>query len=715
MLRTRIADGAEQSARTLVLPLTGGICLAAGAAVTGALLLTAAALAVTLVAGVLLARPHAGTASRGMQNPAGAPVLAGLTWFAGSLLTLSVLVATAGSWAVAAERLAWLTPALLVGFAAQVLAGALTFLLPVVLGGGPNAVRTTSGVLARGWTLRLVVANVGLLVCLLPVPSMVRVAVSVLVLAAAVAVLPLAVRAVVVARRLRRQSAGDDTGSARDLLGMPSTARPAAQAATGGGRSAVGLAAAGLSAVVLASAVGVALDPASAGVSAAGVLNGWERTSQAVAVEPTGRTTTVQVRIEGMSFVPDVLDVPVGDRLVVVLENTGDDRHDLVLETGQRTPRLAPGRSSRLDAGVIGGAVEGWCSLPGHRSMGMTLTIRPIGVAGAPAAGEGSGDHAAHDAALTDLTDGASETISDAEVARALNRTPGAGVKAWPARLEPASSERVHRVRLEVTEHRQEVAPGITQTRWTFGGTAPGPALRGRVGDVFEITLVNDGSLGHSIDFHAGALAPQGPMRTIQPGESLVYRFTAIRAGVWMYHCSTMPMSMHIANGMFGAVIIDPPDLEPVDAEYVLVQSEVYLGAHGGTADAEAISAEKPDLVVFNGYARQYDHKPLPAKVGERVRLWVLAAGPQRGSAFHVVGGQFDTVWTEGAYTLRPGRTAADASGASGGAQVLPLVPAQGGFVELSFPEVGTYPFVTHAMVDAERGAHGVVEVTAVP
>ena len=112
--------------------------------------------------------------------------------------------------------------------------------------------------------------------------------------------------------------------------------------------------------------------------------------------------------------------------------------------------------------------------------------------------------------------------------------------------------------------------------------------------------------------------------------------------------------------------------------------------------------ADRPDLVVFNGYAQQYDHAPLTARVGERVRIWVLAAGPNRGTSFHVVGGQFDTVWAEGAYRLRPG---------AGGAQTLGLFPAQGGFVELSLPEPGNYPFVSHSMIDAERGAHGVIRV----
>ena len=114
--------------------------------------------------------------------------------------------------------------------------------------------------------------------------------------------------------------------------------------------------------------------------------------------------------------------------------------------------------------------------------------------------------------------------------------------------------------------------------------------------------------------------------------------------------------------------------------------------------------------MVFNGYAGQYDHAPLTAKVGERVRVWVLDAGPDRATSFHVVGDQFDTVFAEGGYLLRRGR--GPAGGTGGGSQALALGPAQGGFVELGFPEPGRYPFVSHAMVDAERGAHGVFEVT---
>src|SRR5699024_6181558 len=126
---------------------------------------------------------------------------------------------------------------------------------------------------------------------------------------------------------------------------------------------------------------------------------------------------------------------------------------------------------------------------------------------------------------------------------------PSPDFAARDARLKPAPNATVHKRTFTVSEVERAVAAGVTQRLWTFNRTAPGPTLRGKLGDVFEVTLVNDGSMGHSIAFHAGALAPDRPMRTIKSGDSLTYRFKATRSGIWMYHCATVPMSAHIANG----------------------------------------------------------------------------------------------------------------------------------------------------------------------
>ncbi|MEU8238732.1 multicopper oxidase domain-containing protein [Actinoplanes missouriensis] len=457
---------------------------------------------------------------------------------------------------------------------------------------------------------------------------------------------------------------------------MPDTPAPARPLAHLGGL------ATGLALVLIAVLVGAAAQRLTGA--------GTTPVSAGAGVTATGHTTTVAVTAEDMRFHPVSITVPAGDRLVIELTNRDSRRHDLVLGTGARTDTIGPDATARLDAGIVGTTVDGWCSLPGHRQAGMVLTITTTGpastAAGVTGDGDGDGDeHAGHTPPIDAMA------------------TPAAGFTARDATAPVSPTGRVHRLDLHVQEVQREVAPGVRQQLWTFGGTAPGPVLRGRIGDTFEITLINDGSLDHGIDFHAGALAPDQPMRPINPGERLVYRFTATKAGIWMYHCSTMPMLHHIGNGMYGAVIIDPPGLAPVDREYVLVQSELYPGADSQPGDLAAMQAEQPGAVVFNGYVAQYAHRPLSARAGDRIRFWVLNAGPNRTSAFHVVGGQFDTVYREGRWQLRPGD--------AGGAQVLDLVPAAGGFVETVLPEAGDYPFVSHVMVDAERGARGIVAV----
>jgi len=190
-------------------------------------------------------------------------------------------------------------------------------------------------------------------------------------------------------------------------------------------------------------------------------------------------------------------------------------------------------------------------------------------------------------------------------------------------------------------------------------------------------------------------------MRTLQPGESLVYQFRADYAGVWMYHCGTAPALHHIGNGMFGAVIIDPPTLAPVDHEVLFVQSELYLGPEAGPGDLTKMIDEDFDAVVFNGYHNQYVHQPIQVAPGDRIRAYVLDAGPSENSSWHVVGTIFDTVYKEGEYLLIPG------SANRGGAQALDLQPAQGGFVEFTLDEQGKYAIVTHKFSNPGKGALG--------
>jgi nitrite reductase (NO-forming) len=154
---------------------------------------------------------------------------------------------------------------------------------------------------------------------------------------------------------------------------------------------------------------------------------------------------------------------------------------------------------------------------------------------------------------------------------------------------------------------------------------------------------------------------------------------------------------------MYGAIIIDPIDLAPVDHEFVFVQSELYLGPEAQPGDLTKMEHDQWDAVVFNGYYSQYSHAPIRVEPGERIRAWVLDAGPSENSSFHVVGTIFDTVYFEGRYELRPGPE-------HGGSQALALQPAQGGFVEFSLPEPGFYPIVTHKFSNVGKGASGLFQ-----
>ena len=730
MLRTRISPEAEKRARQALpgfiyalLLLTGGVLLDIRQIVIGALIFYALAFLwwASALIGPLRAAPP--------REFAPASVSAALVWLSVGLGMVLVATAGAESWADISNNFGATAAVLAVGFAAQLLSGALSYLIPSVLGGGKTVVRAGAKWFDRWATARLSVTNLGLLLCLLPVPSLVRVIVSVLVVASLASFIPLmfgGIRAAVAAKKEVDAQTPEERAKA-----LRAARAQAAEAASAGGGAATpdampsiwsgGQLVAAVSALTLAISLGVAGDPSVLGLTPSGVASGSGQAAQGVT--PTGNTTTVEVEAHDMVFIPDSISVPAGDRLVIELVNADPTMvHDLQI-MGQRTPRLNPGESATLDLGVVGESAHGWCTIVGHRQLGMTFDIvveeAPDGqLAGGESdgagTGTGSGEHSGHtpSSSSTELFMAQRHVVLD-------NTLPVEGViDPELSRLPAADGPTRHQLTLTAQELELEVAPGVTQTRWTFNGQVPGPTLRGRVGDIFEITLVNDGTLGHSIDFHAGALAPDEPMRTIAPGESLVYTFTAERAGIWMYHCSTMPMTAHIAAGMHGAVIIEPAEgLPEVDKEYVLVQSETYLVPGTGQGeepaaevDTDAILAEQPTFVSFNGIANQYlrDQSPFTARVGERVRFWVLANGPNRGTAFHIVGGQFDTMYAEGAYLL--GGPDGPAEGA--GAQALGLHVAQGGFVELTFPEAGHYPVVNHVMVDAERGAMGTVVVT---
>ena len=261
----------------------------------------------------------------------------------------------------------------------------------------------------------------------------------------------------------------------------------------------------------------------------------------------------------------------------------------------------------------------------------------------------------------------------------------------------------LHRIRLEMRHVTVTVAPDVKYAAWTFGGGVPGPALHIGQGDTVDFTLINRANVPHSMDFHAAEIAPSKYYVNVMPGDSLHYRFVARVPGAFMYHCGTAPVAMHIANGMYGALIVDPAAPQPKAKEFVLVQSEFYLspkpdaeGAH--TLDWGKLLGLAPDHVVFNGRASQYAEHPLDVAAGQLVRLHVVNAGPNRISSFHVVGGIFERVLQDGS-RVSPLR----------GVQTVDVPVGGGSIFEVRLREPGDYPFVSHAFADATKGAVGVL------
>lgn len=298
-----------------------------------------------------------------------------------------------------------------------------------------------------------------------------------------------------------------------------------------------------------------------------------------------------------------------------------------------------------------------------------------------------------------------------------FDRVARATTPAYDARLAPASDADIKDFRIPIKDASLEIANGVTYEGWTFGGTVPGPVLRVRQGDRVRVNVVNETAMPHSIDFHAARIPANVAYRMISPRDSISFEFTANDAGAYMVHCGTPPVTMHLMQGMYFPIIVDPKGGWGTDAdkEFVLVQSEFYAKpgdttkAGGAVAvpmqpDWKAAMAKNASYVVFNGRAFQYKDHPLKVEVGDRVRFFVVNAGPTFDSDFHVVGAIFDRVYPD-----------ADPKHVLTGVQTY-LIPAGGGAVfETVFDKhasgEGLYAFVTHSFADAEKGAVGLIQV----
>ena len=303
------------------------------------------------------------------------------------------------------------------------------------------------------------------------------------------------------------------------------------------------------------------------------------------------------------------------------------------------------------------------------------------------------------------------------------------------AKLPPGN--RTHRVRLDAVTAEIEVAADIRFQAWTFGGSSPGPVLHVREGDRVEFTMKNRSAeevtvsepsahgtpflaslasvdpqrakpsaypMPHAMDFHAGMVAMSDKWRSIQPGQSIRFQWVANYPGIFIYHCGQPPVYQHMAMGQYGVVVVSPKEGYPtdsqVDHEWVIVQSEYYLKAAGEGApyvlDWDAALRKEPTVVAFNGHKTALMDRPLVAKAGDRVRLYVHNIGPTDTSSFHFIGSIFDRVFYEG-----------NPRNDWHGMQTVLLGASNGAVVEFVVPEAGQYAFVDHEFADASKGAVG--------
>lgn len=269
------------------------------------------------------------------------------------------------------------------------------------------------------------------------------------------------------------------------------------------------------------------------------------------------------------------------------------------------------------------------------------------------------------------------------------------------------------KVTIEAKEVEGRIAEGASYMYWTFDGTVPGPMIRAREGDTVELTLKNslESKLEHNIDLHAVTGPGGGAVLTkVKPGESKSFRFKALNPGVYIYHCATPPIDMHISSGMYGLIVIEPAaGLAPVDHEFYLCQGDIYTKAPTGTPgkqeiDGAKMAAEQPTYVVFNGaVGSATGDRAFKAKVGERIRIFFGVGGPNLSSSFHVIGEIFDRVATWGSL-----------NDLAENVQTVTVAPGGATMVEFKLEVPGTYTIVDHSLSRLTKGAAGQIVVEGV-
>jgi len=395
---------------------------------------------------------------------------------------------------------------------------------------------------------------------------------------------------------------------------------------------------------------------------------------------PAGELAFVGVGGDIDGQVNPTLAAQPGQTVQITLINADGIQHDLTIdELSVQTDQV--GLSGQLDEVVFTVDQEGefvyYCSIPGHRQAGMWGTL----LVGSPA----------------------SQAAEGPSIVREPTDVPP------PIGDRPPTTVAVDLTTQEITG---QLADGATFTYFTFDGTVPGPMIRVRVGDTIELRLHNqtDSGFAHSIDLHAVTGPGGGAVFTqTQPGEMTSFTFQALNPGLYVYHCATPSVAHHIANGMYGLILVEPQGgLAPVDREFYVMQGEVYTLQPFGTQghldfDHAAMLNEDPQYLVFNGAAGTLtqDEHALRANVGETVRIFFGVGGPNLTSSFHVIGEIFDRTYAFAALTSPPLTDVQTVSVPPGGATM----------VEFRLEVPGRYILVDHALSRLERGLAGYLYV----
>jgi nitrite reductase (NO-forming) len=400
--------------------------------------------------------------------------------------------------------------------------------------------------------------------------------------------------------------------------------------------------------------------------------------------------------IDGVSN--PTLSANVGDTVRITLTSGDGIEHDISFPEFNATSEHVVGQGASVTLSFRvdnGGEFDYFCTIPGHREAGM----------------EGKFTVAGGSLADADPTSLSNEHVAiDGPVVVDDPPTTGADVVRDPTELPAPLTIRepeIVRIDLETVEIEGQLADGTTFSYWTFNGKVPGPFFRVRVGDTIEVHLRNltNSTMAHSVDFHA-VTGPGGgaEMSQTPPGQETMFTAKTLKPGLYVYHCATPMVAQHIANGMYGLILVEPEEgLPPVNREFYVMQGEIYtreaFGSTGHlTENVQALLNEDPEYLVFNGAVGSLTtQKPLKANVDETVRIFFGVGGPNFTSSFHVIGEIFDRVYDQASLTS-PALTNVQTT----------LVPAGGAtIVEFGLEVPGNYLLVDHALARMQRGLVG--------